>query len=188
MRLFKLLVLLALGFGAVVYLYGGKAPPARDRQAKAPVAEPVKTAAAPAPRAPRHPPAPEKPAPAFSAVPVPVAPIPTGITAAAPGAANDPGLLTTIAAAPNRDPVAAPEPARATGPVESGPVEFREVIASLANVRAEPGTGAQVLGRLPRGEIVAVAAEENGWSLIRIEGDGIEGWVASRLLTPIAAE
>jgi hypothetical protein len=42
-----------------------------------------------------------------------------------------------------------------------------------------------VLGRLTRNEAVlevVAGAGPDGWSLVRIEGDGIEGYVATRLL------
>lgn len=58
------------------------------------------------------------------------------------------------------------------------------VLPKSANVRAGPGTDSEVLERLTKGEAVLVVAEgPDGWSLIRIEGDGIEGYVATRLLT-----
>ena len=60
------------------------------------------------------------------------------------------------------------------------------VLPKSLNVRAGPGTDNQVLERLTKGEAVLVVAEgegPDGWSLIRIEGDGVEGYVAARLLT-----
>ena len=65
---------------------------------------------------------------------------------------------------------------------------FAVVTAQSANVRSGPSTGNAVIGRLVAGEEVLVVLEENataGWSLVRIEGDGIEGYVASRLLQPV---
>ncbi len=67
---------------------------------------------------------------------------------------------------------------------DSGKVLF--VDAKSVNVRSGPGKDFDVVGRLVRGEAVVVVAEgedAGGWSLIRIEGDGVEGYVASRLLT-----
>lgn len=58
--------------------------------------------------------------------------------------------------------------------------------AESVNVRTGPGKDFEVVGRLTRGEGVLVVADGDGaagWSLIKIEGDGIEGYVASRLLT-----
>lgn len=60
------------------------------------------------------------------------------------------------------------------------------IAAQSVNVREGPGKDHAVIDRLPRGEAVLVLVEgegPDGWSLIRIEGDGIEGYVASRLLT-----
>lgn len=54
-----------------------------------------------------------------------------------------------------------------------------------ANVRSGPGKDYDVVGRLTRGDSVLVVAQgegADGWALIRIEGDGVEGYVASRLL------
>lgn len=54
------------------------------------------------------------------------------------------------------------------------------------NVRSGPGTEFDVVERLVRGDSVLVVANADapaGWSMIRIEGDGVEGYVASRLLS-----
>lgn len=60
------------------------------------------------------------------------------------------------------------------------------VTSDKANVREGPGKDHAVIGSLPKGEAVLVISYgegPEGWSHIRIEGDGIEGYVASRLLT-----
>ena len=60
------------------------------------------------------------------------------------------------------------------------------VAASTANVREGPGKAFGVLGSLARGEQVLVVQEANptkGWSRVRLEGDGMEGYVATRLLS-----
>ncbi|MFN3936519.1 MAG: SH3 domain-containing protein [Gemmobacter sp.] len=60
----------------------------------------------------------------------------------------------------------------------------RRVNTAAANVRAGPSTEFSVVGRVTRGEVVeVVAVDPAGWARIRSEGDGIEGWVAMRLLT-----
>jgi uncharacterized protein YgiM (DUF1202 family) len=60
------------------------------------------------------------------------------------------------------------------------------VSSSAVNVRAGPSTDYEVVGRLIRAEAVTVvSAADEGWVQIRIEGDGIEGFVAARLLTDI---
>lgn len=61
------------------------------------------------------------------------------------------------------------------------------VIADSVNVRQEPSTDAAVLGKLASGEAALVVADVDGeWSRIVIEGDGIEGYVATRFLSAVA--
>ena len=106
------------------------------------------------------------------------------------------GLLAPAAFVPAQ-PVMTPQPPLKAGATAETAPEFAPqtpaagqlmvVNANSANVRGGPGTDYSVMGRLTRGEAVLVVAEANpvaGWSLIRIEGDGIEGYIASRLLTP----
>lgn len=79
--------------------------------------------------------------------------------------------------------VAQPKPA-AIEKVAEAPVFY--VAADTANVREGPGKDHAVIEKLSKGEaaLVVVAGEgPEGWSLIRIEGDGVEGYIASRLLT-----
>lgn len=60
------------------------------------------------------------------------------------------------------------------------------IAAQSANVREGPGKDHAVIDRLPKGEAVLVLEQgqgPDGWSLIRIEGDGLQGYVATRLLT-----
>ena len=59
------------------------------------------------------------------------------------------------------------------------------VDAKSVNVREGPGKGFPVLARLSRGEAVQAMDELDGpagWTRIRIEGDGLEGYIASNLL------
>lgn len=54
-----------------------------------------------------------------------------------------------------------------------------------ANLREGPGTDYAVVGRLTKGEAVQIVARDDdpqGWTLVRLEGDGEEGYIASRLL------
>jgi uncharacterized protein YgiM (DUF1202 family) len=52
------------------------------------------------------------------------------------------------------------------------------------NVRGGPSTREAVVGRLTRGEAVTVVwVEDNGWARIRVEGDGIDGYMAMDFLT-----
>lgn len=63
-------------------------------------------------------------------------------------------------------------------------LDLRSVDVDALNVRAGPSTGNEVVGRLTRFEIVTVVSEtDDGWAQVLIEGDGLEGWVASRFLT-----
>ena len=60
------------------------------------------------------------------------------------------------------------------------------VASDTANVREGPGKDHAVIEKLLKGESVLVVSQgegPDGWPLIRIEGDGVEGYVASRLLT-----
>ena len=60
------------------------------------------------------------------------------------------------------------------------------VAAAQANVRQGPGRSFAVVGSLTKGEQVLVVLEAQpiaGWSHIRIEGDGIEGYISTKLLT-----
>ena len=60
------------------------------------------------------------------------------------------------------------------------------IAAQSANVREGPGKDHAVIDRLPKGEAVLVLEQgegPDGWSLIRIEGDGVQGYIAARLLT-----
>ncbi|KEO53969.1 SH3 domain-containing protein [Thioclava pacifica] len=59
-----------------------------------------------------------------------------------------------------------------------------KVSANSLNVRSGPSTGNSAVDRIRRGEQVLVVAEKNGWAHVKIEGDGIDGWVAKRYLTP----
>lgn len=91
----------------------------------------------------------------------------------------------------------APEPAimRETGPAPvirattetlfaEDPLPLLYVRSSAVNVREGPSTRTAIIGRLTRSEAVAVVEpESNGWVHIRIEGDGVDGFIAARLLT-----
>jgi uncharacterized protein YgiM (DUF1202 family) len=58
------------------------------------------------------------------------------------------------------------------------------VSSSSVNVRQGPSTDYDVVGRLTRAEAVTIVSpEEDGWVQISIEGDGLTGFIAARLLT-----
>jgi uncharacterized protein YgiM (DUF1202 family) len=63
------------------------------------------------------------------------------------------------------------------------------VSGSSVNVRSGPSAESEALMRLPRGEAVLVLPSDTpGWSMIRIEGDGVDGYIASRFLTESATQ
>jgi hypothetical protein len=112
------------------------------------------------------------PEPALPAAPP--APVAAAVAPAPAAAAADGGVFSLADT---------PAAGAAAGPV----VGLRWVQASAINVREGPGTGYGVAGRLTRGEAVTVVADAgDGWLRIRIEGDGLEGFVAARLLTETA--
>jgi uncharacterized protein YgiM (DUF1202 family) len=59
------------------------------------------------------------------------------------------------------------------------------VNATSVNVRAAPSTDAEVLGKLANGEAALLVEDYDGeWARIVIQGDGVEGFVAMRYLSP----
>jgi len=59
------------------------------------------------------------------------------------------------------------------------------VSGSRVNVRAGPSTQFGVVGQVIRGDLAMVVEEtSNGWARIRIEGDGVEGYMSTRFLDP----
>lgn len=94
-------------------------------------------------------------------------------------------------APPDAEPDAVPAPEfvslaqPAAQPLDRTPAQTARVTATSLNVRAGPSTGAAVVGQLALDEEVSVALADsgNGWTLIRVEGDGVEGWVATRFLS-----
>ena len=108
---------------------------------------------------------------------------------------------TKVAAAPVEPPVEPPAVSSAapllTATDTAAPAALPEpdipggtlftVASRQVNVRQGPGKSFAVVGSLTKGEQVLVVLEENpvkGWSRVRLEGDGMEGYIASSLLTP----
>jgi len=82
---------------------------------------------------------------------------------------------------------ATPEPTLPAPEIPGG--KLFTVASKGANVRQGPGTDYAVLDSLVAGEQVLVVEDGavlEGWSKVRLEGDGVEGYIASRLL--LAAE
>ena len=120
------------------------------------------------------------------------------VVAAEPSAVE--AAVAQVVAAPTAPPLEAvsfapAEPVMSAPPVETAAIvpqpaaeaaKILVVAAKSVNVREGPGKDFGIVSRLVRGEaVLVVSAGEgpDGWSLIRIEGDGVEGYVASRLLS-----
>lgn len=136
-----------------------------------------------------------KDAPVIAAVAAPVNPPVVADKAAGPETAAAPvypipAPIEEVSFAP-AEPVMAAQPATvetaaALPQPTSDATNVRFVAANSVNVREGPGTDFGVVSRLSRGEAVLVVSAgtgPDGWSLIRIEGDGVEGYIASRLLS-----
>lgn len=169
LRLFSLLTLLGGGFVAATAFLGDQ-PPAPVTAAAGVSRAPETTAAAiPA----ELPPAVQRIA--DSPVELPGVSLSTG-----------PVILDNVAPSEAMVQLAAAETARpqrgdTAGSTASG---FRQVTARSANVRGGPSTRNPVLGRLAQGDEVTVVEDGgNGWFLIRVEGDGLEGWISGSLLS-----
>lgn len=79
----------------------------------------------------------------------------------------------------------APEVATAVAAEDTAEGEIWYVAGNSLNVRSGPSTNDAVVGKLTRGEAALVVWREGDeWARIRIEGDGVEGYVAMRFLTP----
>lgn len=132
-------------------------------------------------------------------------PQPAMITTAADSSANSlpqptPKVVAQSAAPtdslrvlPVEDPIATIQPASlsdtsADSPGDTAPAEplddgTRFITADAANVRAAADRAAAVIGRLERDEIVRILETSGDWVHVRIEGDGIDGYVHRRLIS-----
>jgi hypothetical protein len=128
---------------------------------------------------------PEPPAQVVSAAYVPAAPAPPAVRKATPqpvfSLSTLPGVTGDVA-----DP--SPDMASDAPPAPAASADERQVwyvAARSVNVRQGPSTETAVVGRLQGGEAVTVVAMEGSdWAHILIEGDGLDGYVATRLLSP----
>ena len=86
----------------------------------------------------------------------------------------------SLAAVGNEAPPASPQPEVLPG----GEGTIWYVNARSVNVRSEPSTDAEVVGKLNSGEAtLVVQAVNDDWARIVIQGDGVEGFVALRYLS-----
>ena len=155
----KMSLLTLVGLYAILAVAGREAPDTAPAAATAQIESPApKAAVAPA---------------VLTATPTtPPAATPAALIVAQPAAVRMPG--PALRPAPeHRHPESLAAPAGAT---------VYRVLATRLNVRATPG-GA-VLDQVTAGEEVLVTAEQGAWMKIRIEGDGVEGWVSGKLLAP----
>lgn len=82
---------------------------------------------------------------------------------------------------------AAPVPVVEAVFAEDSAAEVMFVTGRSVNVRFGPSTGEDVIARLTRGEAVTIVErQDNGWARIRIEGDGVEGFMSLDFLSDVA--
>jgi uncharacterized protein YgiM (DUF1202 family) len=80
---------------------------------------------------------------------------------------------------------ATPEPIAELSAAGDGTIWY--VTADSVNVRATPSTDAEILGKLALGEATLLVQQVDAeWARIVIQGDGVEGFVATRFLAPVA--
>ena len=92
-------------------------------------------------------------------------------------------LSVESAAPPTPQDLAALDATLPEGATQPGAQDVYYVKGRGVNVRSGPSSRSSVVGKLGRGEAVTVVwVEANGWARIRIEGDGIEGYMAKDFL------
>jgi uncharacterized protein YgiM (DUF1202 family) len=95
--------------------------------------------------------------------------------------------IFTLSAIGTEEVPAAPEAEPVPEVADGGEGTIWYVRANSVNVRAEPSTDAEVVGKLVSGEAaLEVQAVDGEWARIVIQGDGVEGFVALRYLSPEA--
>lgn len=95
-------------------------------------------------------------------------------------------LITPVTSSPMPGPALRPSPEYRTRNEPVVDPQLWQVSASRLNVRAGPSTSNPVMTTLSRGEEVLVVSDPgSNWVHIRIEGDGVDGWVARKLLSPL---
>jgi uncharacterized protein YgiM (DUF1202 family) len=145
----------------------------RRRAAEVPVAEPAVVVVAPV--------AEDAPA-VIELASAPVEPLPE-----VNGREVTPEPVFTLSALPTVSRDAAEEPAAVTEAPAAGNGDVWYVTANSVNVREGPSTDAFIVDKLTRGEAVSISIVEGSeWAQVSIEGDGLEGYVALRFLSPEA--
>lgn len=174
--MFKLTALLCAAMFSVLLIAGEDRGQLRPGLVNAPiqvaVAEPVVALAT-------------EPVAAASAAPAEVASVSAPVSVETPTSpATEAAIQETVfslAAYSDEAPVAAPVSDAQT----SGDLAY--VAAESVNVREGPGRENPVLARLGRGEAVTiVSTDDAGWARIRIEGDGLEGFMSLEYLSSTA--
>jgi hypothetical protein len=175
--MFKLTALLCMGMFATMMVGGQDRGQLRPGLAQAA----LEAAQNPAPAAPIAP-EPILAATDTAAAPADVAPVATPVVVeqAAPPVANATAPVFSLATYSD-----------ATAPAPQAPATTEGTLAYIAgrsvNVREGPGRENPVLTKLSRGEAVTVVwQDDTGWSRIRMEGDGLEGYVSTEFLTATA--
>ena len=123
------------------------------------------------------------------------APVRVAVPVAEDSAPVDAAVLA-VAAEPAAEAAVVPvafgtgQPVMQAAPADVAPAEtvtVRYVSGQSVNVRAGPSTQDAVVDRLRRGEAVTlVGVEDNGWARIRVEGDGIDGFMSMSFLSDTA--
>ncbi len=81
-----------------------------------------------------------------------------------------------------------PWEARTPGPnADQGQAEWAQIVASAADVHAQPSADAPSIYALPAGRQVRVLTRANGWAQVQDVASGGTGWVDARALAPIGA-
>jgi hypothetical protein len=94
--------------------------------------------------------------------------------------------MAAMTFAPAPDPSTDPVIASGTDPTVTEGTTLRWVAVERANVRSAASKTAPVTARIEQGEAVAVLwIDPSGWARVRIEGDGIDGYVHQSLLTDL---
>ena len=118
----------------------------------------------------------------------PQAPAPAATLAAAPRP-SEPQPTDTLRILPMSEVTATPAVLeQASAPAEPAAtaldsLSLRCISAEAANVRDAASRSGAVIGRLQRGEVVQMVETVGDWVHVRIEGDGVEGFVHQSLLS-----